>query len=215
MSAKRIEEAAKLWKYIIVASLTFIAAIALFSSERYVSATLEKERQMNYSVMGQGPAGHAEARASAWYRSTFLDTGIVHSSLKAVTPTLSSEPTGLSKALAGPLRYIEGRMRTMWLLVYQLQLRVSILIMWWPYLFLIFVPVFIDALVQRRISATNFSTPSPTMHMIAKGLMWIFLIGSVGAVFAPFPLPPILTPIMAIMGASALWISMTMFAKSA
>lgn len=215
MTAKRIEEAARLWKYIIGMCLMYIALIALFASERYVAGMLERERQLNYSVMGEGPAGHAEARASSWYRSVFIESGVVEASLRAVTPKTDGQLSGVAKALEVPLRYIESRLRTMWLLIFQFQMRVSILVMWWPYVFLIFIPVLIDGIVQRRISATNFSTPSPTMHIMAKGMLWIFLIGSIGTLFAPFPTPPIITPVMICLGAAAMWISMTMFAKSA
>jgi hypothetical protein len=216
MGAKHIEEAARTWKYIIVASLVYLSGTALFASEAYVSSMLERERHLMYSVMGQGPAGSAESRASTWYRKAVLDTGIAAASLRLVTPGEGGDTESAgAKALAGPLGYVEGRVRTMWLLLYQLLVRLSVTLSWWPYLMLIFLPVLIDALTQRRIASTNFSTPSPTMHMFAKGLLWLFLIGSVCILFAPIPLPPILTPAMAMMGAAAMWISMTQFAKSA
>lgn len=218
MSARRIQEAALTWKYVLIACLCYLVMIGLFASESYVSRMLERERQMIYSIMGQGPAGNAEARASRWYRTAFLDSGVVESSLRAITPVQpqpGSKTAGLARLMARPLHYVEARIRTMWVLLYHLQLRISVTIMWWPYVVLIFLPVLIDGLTQRRISATNFSTPSPTMHMMAKSLLWLFLIGSVAVLFAPLPMPPVLTPIMALFGASAMWISMTKFAKSA
>lgn len=216
MTGQRIEQAAKTWKYIIIVCIAYLSLIALFASETYVTGMFERERQMIYSVMGTGPAGHAEARATRWYREAFLDSGIVESSLRIVAAGAESAGNeGAPSVVAKPLRYIESRLRTMWLLLYQLQLRVSVTIMWWPYVVLIFLPTLIDALTQRRIASTNFSTPSPTMHMMAKSLLWLFLIGSIAVLFAPIPMPPILTPIMAFFGACAMWISMTMFAKSA
>ncbi|QRD62742.1 DUF4400 domain-containing protein (plasmid) [Xanthomonas citri pv. citri] len=216
MGAKHIEEAARMWKYVFIASLFYLALIALFASEAYVSRMLERERQMMYSVMGQGPAGNAEGRASGWYRATVLDTGLAAASLRFVAPDPGGDTeSSVARALAGPLHYVESRVRTMWLLLYQLLVRLSVTLMWWPYVVVIFVPVLIDAMTQRRIASTNFSTPSPTMHMFAKGLLWLFLIGSVCVLFAPLPLPPLLTPTLAMLGAAAMWISMTQFAKSA
>ncbi|KLB23337.1 hypothetical protein SM77512_22065 [Xanthomonas hortorum pv. gardneri] len=113
------------------------------------------------------------------------------------------------------MEYVESRVRTMWLLVYQLLVRLSVTVMWWPYGVLIFIPVIIDALTQRRIASTNFSTPSPTMHIMAKSMVWVFLIGAVAIIFAPLPLNPALTPLLIMLGASAFWLSITMFAKSA
>ncbi|WP_440986296.1 DUF4400 domain-containing protein (plasmid) [Xanthomonas sontii] len=216
MGAKQIEEAARTGKYIIIASLLYLAVIALFASEAYVARMLERERQMIYSLMGKNAAGNAEARASAWYRSAVLDTGVAATMLRFVSPDPGGDTkSGAARALGGPLRYLEGRVRTMWLLLYQLLVRLSVTLMWWPYVVVIFLPTLVDALTQRRIASTNFSTPSPTMHMFAKGLLWLFLISSVCVLFAPIPLPPILTPALALLGAAAMWISMTQFAKSA
>lgn len=214
--AHRIEEAAKTWKYIIIACLCYLAAIALFASEGYVTKMLERERQLNYGVLGHGPAGHAESRAHTWYSSGFVDSGLVTGTLRAVTPEVGSDTTSAAAQTVAPaLGYIESRVRTMWLLVYQFLVRISVTLMWWPYGILIFTPVLIDAMTQRRIASTNFSTPSPTMHIMAKSLVWIFFIGAVAIVFAPIPLNPVLTPLLIVLGSGAVWLSMTMFAKSA
>ena len=216
MDGKRIEEAAKTWKYIILGSLFYLALIALFASESYVGAMLNRERQLNYGVLGQGPAGHAEARASNWYESTFMSSGVVTSSLKFFAAGESQSSDGRLERTARPvLGYLESRVRTMWLLLYQLLVRISVAAMWWPYVIIIFTPVIVDAITQRRIASTNFSTPSPTMHVMAKSLVWMFLLGAVSLIFAPIPLNPVLTPALIILGASAMWLSMTMFAKSA
>ncbi|WP_394697457.1 DUF4400 domain-containing protein [Pseudoxanthomonas japonensis] len=214
--AHRIEEAAKTWKFIIIGCLCYLALIALFASERYVSGMLERERQLNYGVLGEGPAGHAESRAHTWYKASFVDSGLVVGSLRVVSPEPGSDTTSAAAQTVGPvLGYIESRVRTMWLLVYQFLVRVSVTAMWWPYGILIFTPVMIDAMTQRRIASTNFSTPSPTMHIMAKSMVWIFFIGAVAIIFAPIPLNPIMTPLLIMLGAGSVWVSLTMFAKSA
>ncbi|KLC44584.1 DUF4400 domain-containing protein [Xanthomonas perforans] len=214
--AHRIEEALTTWKFIIIGCLCYLAAIALFASEGYVSKMLERERQLNYGVLGPGPAGHAESRAYAWYKTGFVDNGMVLGTLRIVTPEQGSDTTSAAANAVSPaLEYVESRVRTMWLLVYQLLVRLSVTVMWWPYGVLIFIPVIIDALTQRRIASTNFSTPSPTMHIMAKSMVWVFLIGAVAIIFAPLPLNPALTPLLIMLGASAFWLSITMFAKSA
>ncbi|NEL74605.1 MAG: hypothetical protein G3W60_22060 [Xanthomonas perforans] len=50
---------------------------------------------------------------------------------------------------------------------------------------------------------------------MAKSMVWVFLIGAVAIIFAPLPLNPALTPLLIMLGASAFWLSITMFAKSA
>ena len=89
--AHRIEEAAKTWKFIIIGCLCYLALIALFASERYVSGMLERERQLNYGVLGEGPAGHAESRAHTWYKASFVDSGLVVGSLRVVSDPDSAE----------------------------------------------------------------------------------------------------------------------------
>lgn len=206
------------WKLCAVLLLCVVVYYAFGASTQSMSETIVQEQAANARVIGNKEAHKATHRAKGWFDAAFKNTGIMRGSYRLVNGATPAKSSGI-KTLEGKgnkvLHWISGRLKIVWMMVFQAFLRVSITLVWWPYALAVCVPFVVDALVVRKIKSANFGITSPHKFYIAwvvvTGLPWFYLL----MVFAPFRYPPMMTPILMLVFAGAGWVTMGEFAKRA
>jgi hypothetical protein len=196
------------WRIILMVVLLHVILYAVFIGEAWVRESLAKENQMNRSMLGPEIAEHANARGDQWFTQHLVETEIIANSFRLFIPTEEQKAKSARiETLGAPIfTWFEGRIRVMWTLVYQSYLRISTALVWFPYVLFIFIPWVIDGLVQRRIKQTNFDYASPLRYAMSIRLVALLLIAFFLMVFAPFPMPTLITPLFFIASSFAIGI---------
>jgi len=207
----------KLIIFLISAVLLVGILAGLLISEKHVVGTIEAERQANYSFMGRA-AADAESRAERWYRTLFVKTNVTQFTFDIAATERTDSGTGnksVDVAAGKGVEWWRARMRVMWSIAFQFLVRISNILIWAPLAVLVFVPFMVDALVSRRIKATNFAITSPHLQIFGvRAMTWIVL-GFLCLQLIPFKLHPVWTPMAIATFSFSLWIGISQFAKRA
>lgn len=202
----------------LISAVLLVGILAgLLISERHVASTIEAERQANYSFMGQA-AAQSEKRAEGWYHAMFVKTNVTQFTFDIAATKRTDSGTGNKSvdAVAGKgVQWWRERMRVMWSIAFQFLVRISNILVWLPLAVLVVVPFMVDALVSRKIKATNFAITSPHLQIFGvRSMLWIVL-GFLCLQLMPFKLHPVWTPIAIATFSFSLWIGISQFAKRA
>lgn len=206
----------RFWMFVLLSMLLTGILTAALIPERYVMQMIDAERESNYTFLGYETARHTEGRAERWFERLFIRTGMMDATYQ-VTTSDQQAPAGsvAEKHMERALNWTEGRVRVLWVAMFQLLVRISVALMWLPLALLIFTPFVIDALVSRQIKANNFAITSPHLHAIgARAIFWIAL-GYGVLQFLPLKLHPVWTPAFIGVTAMAAWLGISQFAKRA
>lgn len=207
----------KLVLFMICAVLLVGFAAGLLVNEQRVASTIEAERQSNYAFMGAA-AAEAEARATRWYRTLFLDTHITQFTfdLAATNRKDSGTDNKTVDAVAGKgVLWWQARMRVLWSIAFEFLVRLSNILVWLPLAVLVFVPFIVDAIVLRKIKATNFAITSPHLQIFGVRAMTVIVVGFFLLQLLPMMLHPVWTPLAIAAFSTSLWIGISQFAKRA
>ena len=191
---------------------------ALLIPEEYVLKMIDDERQANYAFLGYEAARNTEGRAERWFDALFVKTGVMDASYRATT---TPEKEGLrdldrlNEILDQGLQWAETRLRVLWAAAFQFMVRISVAVMWLPFIVLILIPFIVDSLVSRKIKAASFAITSPHLQALgSRSLFWL-AIGYLVLQLLPLKLHPIWTPVFIGVASSAIWLGISHFAKRA
>ena len=205
------------WKIALWIIAIMVVLYAGVMDRGWLMGQVAQERGANHKVLGEHASSFAEQRADRWFRALFVDTGAVQGSYRMLDARSNDSASGVAekanKTAAVALDWVAERVQVLWVMLYQMFNRASVALMWWPYAFLIGVPFVVDALVVRKIKASNFGLTSPHAYALgrrtAKLVPWVFLI----LLLAPFSLSGVYVPVMLAALAMATWVGMVQFAK--
>ena len=131
------------------------------------------------------------------------------------TARLDGLESRVDGAASAGLAWWTGRVRVTWMMSYQVLVRSAIVLSWLPLALLVLTPILIDAMVVRKIKATNFSITSPHMALIGMRALLLLVILLVVLQLLPLMLHPVVTPVILTVFSMSAWISITQFAKRA
>lgn len=201
----------------ILSAIVLVGLMAgLLIGEERVSTTVHAERQANYAFLGKS-AAISEARAERWYRALFVKTKLTQFTFDIVggTRVEAKDSPKIEGAAATATDWWRGRMRVMWSIAYQFLVRISNILIWLPLSLLVFLPFVVDAIVKRRIKATNFSLASPHMQLFGTKAMLLIAIGYFLLQMLPMMLHPIVAPLAIAAFSVCTWVGIANFAKRA
>jgi len=203
------------WKLFFIVVLAHVILYAVFVQEEWLQATLQSEQEAHYAFLGENNAHYAEVRATNTFNRWFVGTGVMDQSLRIFVPTPEerARTRGMEGLGAQLFPWVESRIRALWTLVYQVFLRFSNALMWWPFLVLAATPFLIDALVVRRVKATTFGLTSPHLQGISARLVPLLLIGYLLLMFAPVFIHPAWVPALIFVSSAAAWMGVSQFVK--
>lgn len=201
------------WRILFFASLLYIGLVLILIKQDWVVETMTKERRAQIEFMGPEKAMAIHIRAENAFTKYIVNSGVMASSFGLNN---SSDPTAAdpgSKALNPVINFIDSRLRAFWAMVYQLYLRISYMLAWWPILAMAMIPTIIDALARRRAAQYTFAITSPHLQGIALRAIPTILLTYAIFLFAPFYIPPVLAPYIIVLTAALTWFAMAHFAK--
>lgn len=204
------------WTVFSIVVLLHVVIYVGFVGDGWLQQGFASERSMNQRFFTPDVSISAEARATDWFTRAFVDTGVVGTLYNAWIPTPEDrQKVGMENFAGSLFTWWEGRLRTWWTVVHLALVRMSHLLLWWPYALFFILPWVVDGWVQRRIKKTNFGFASPLRHRLSLYLLQIIVVGYFIAIFLPFPMPPVAIPVLLLVTGIGLGKVFAEFAKQA
>ena len=213
-------EGRKGWSLVRIATIGCFALGVLYlviCDPVWVEKQIVAERKSQKAVLGRDVYDEAMGRANHWFLSAFVRTGAVAQTRLdgSVDAPELIDSVDIGSGIDVAQSWLRTRVQLAWHMLWQLLVRVSILVMWIPYAPLVIVPAVVDALVVRKIKAQNFGLTSPHKYRIAHYLLRAMPFLCIMVLFAPFRVPPDVIPVMMLLVGIACWFALTQFAKRA
>lgn len=183
----------------------------------WITDSLAKERAATYALLGQRTAHLVEVRATNMFTATFTNSGALSVTERVVgagMPAAVSDDA-IGSAADTVALWIQERVQTAWLIVFQVVVRLSLAIVWWPLALICLVPFVSDAVARRAVMASNFDHNSPHLFSIAMRYMLLALVALPIMLLVPYAMPPHLMPIVIFTIALAIWLVVVNFTKRA
>lgn len=202
---------ASFWFFLL---LTLLAMYLLLVKESALRTALAQERVDTYDLVGELSARTAEVRAHNLFTEWFVNSGATSASFNLLIPKKVGG-SELDQRADPVFVWIEGRVRSIWLVIYQLMMRISNAALWWPFIILTTIPFVVDAMVKRRIKANTFDHTSPHVQSLAVKALVFALFGYPVLLLVPVAIPAEALPMLIFVVAGALSFAISHFVKRA
>lgn len=182
-----------------------IFVILIFVPGNWTESVVRKETRMVQQTMGTSSSEWINDKASGWYNSTMVDSGVYRAMYRFIIPSEAERQSsrGLQQLGESIWPWAERRLYALMQVAYQICTRIALLSVWAPYVLVILIPAVIHGWLRWKIKRTNFDYASPVIHrygirgiLVAAQLMLILFV-------APIALYPLIIPfgmiIMAVM----------------
>lgn len=165
--------------------------------ESWVEGAINYNRATLETAVGEDEAATAMKRAEEWFRSAFVDSGVIDSSYYLFVPTKEERRRDwMLRDVAEPqFSFAESRLRALWGTIYLAFTRVSSALVWWPYLGFVIAPLFVDAWVRRRIRMSSFGFSSPVRHSWLRYSAFALVYAATVGVLVPFQISALSAPV--------------------
>lgn len=184
------------WFLVAVIIAIEIMVIALIFPGNLTYKAIQSEYAMVGRYLGTDTQQWVNTKASTWYRSSMLDSGFLEGMRRAVTP--SKEEIARSRGMEGFGKlwfdFLGNRIDAFSKVVFQFYSRGALVLLWLPYMLLLFVPAIYDGMMNWRVKRTNFSYASPVLHRYSVRGAMILLGGMAVAFLLPIAIHPIVIP---------------------
>lgn len=203
------------WKFIGLIVLLHVVLYALFIRPEWIAELTAREARDAQQLLGRESATYAQNRAQDYYTRWFVNTGVQSATYKVFIPSSAEIQSSKGITTLGETLwpFMEERITAGWRLAFQVMVRVSTALMWWPLLLLAALPFLVDAYVERQIKRESFAITSPTAQTVAVRSIALVLVLGFLATFAPFYVPPVAMPFMVVITAASLWLGISQFVK--
>jgi len=201
-----------LWA-VLVGAILLVMEFILFAAlmpASWSEQVRETERGWLHQGLGPSTAKAVIERAEHWYGALFVEPGLVETSYRITLPSDADvkRAGALSPLATLPLwSWVAGRLEVIWATLYQTLQRLAMLAAWWPFLLLLIAAAWGEGWVRRRIRQAGFAYASPLAHAYAlRGIVVVvMLLGLV--LFLPVPLPVLGVPVVGVLVAILLGVT--------
>lgn len=204
-----------LFRIIVFGGFLYLALVLILVDQQWVISTMTRERQAQVEFMGQDRALTVQINAENAFTKALVNTGIMNNSMSALEPKNSnaSQPNSGPSMLDKTVLFIKSRLQAFWTMVFQVFLRIYYMVIWWPIVIMVLIPTVVDAIARRRAAQYTFASTSPHLQGLAlRAIPTILLIYSI-LLFAPFYIPPAITPFIVLLTIGLTWFTLAHFAK--
>lgn len=151
-----------------MAWLLQVVLIGVILPSNWLEKQVESEREMTRQWMGGETASQIIEQTNSRFNSWFKDTGAIEASYGLVPTQKQKEQSGGLESLGeSAWPYVEERIQIAWLTVYQALQRVSLSVMWLPFLLPLFIPAGIHGYCVRKIKQVSYGYASPVKYSAA------------------------------------------------
>lgn len=176
-------------------------AVLLIAPGDWMRDVIRTEHEWLWHGMGTESAAWIERTARAWYTETVVDSGALDATYNHLLPTPEERrrSRGLENLGArGWFPLVESRLDALFATVYQVAVRLALLLCWLPFLAITAVPAVLDGMMAWRIRQQSFAYTSPVMHRLAMRAAAWSCAALVLILFAPFPVSPTVFPVLGV-----------------
>lgn len=205
------------YKALLVAGL-YITAYMLLVGENYLNRVVEREAAMNRQYFTAEVVERSEERASRWFTSIFVDTGVMAHSFDMFIPTQEEidRVDSLDPEFGQPIfGWFERRVRAWWTLVWSTFTRASSLLIWAPLIPLFILPWIVDGWTQRKRRQHTFEISSATRQHVSLLALTAIPLLLIAVVTAPVLLHPLFAPALLLVAGILVYAVLSNFMKRA
>lgn len=184
------------WPVVWVIALEIVVVLLLVPGE-FTQQAIDKESNYIERSLGSDSRKWITTTADEWYDRWMIQSGAYEAIHHHMIPTEKERERsrGLQQAGKGWFGWIEGRIEALGKVVYQMCMRLALVMLWAPYMLLLLIPAVYDGTMSRMISRTNFNYTSPVLHRYSvRGLMFVF--GTmITLMLLPIAVDPVIIPV--------------------
>lgn len=194
--------------------MLYLIGFLVLVNQTWIMDTINRERAEQTEFMGERMSMAIQIRAENAFTKVFVNSGLMNSSFNLFGQVQTVPTQGESNSIVeNSFSVIEGKLRATWSMLYQIYLRGSYLMAWWPIMLMCLLPTGIDAIARRKAAQYTFASTSPHLQGLALRAIPTILFLYVCFMIAPFYMPPMLAPIIVVTTAGLSWFSLAHFAK--
>lgn len=174
-----------------------IIVVLVFIPGNFMELILKNEASLIDTYLGVETKNHVHLQAQRWYRSLMLDSGVYESIHYFLIPTEEQRANsrGMENFGLTVFQWVEHRLEAIGNVVYLMLTRISLILLWLPFMLLMLIPSLYDGYMTWKIKCTSFAYVSPVLHQLSiRGTMFLFFLILI-TLFIPFVVPPFFTPI--------------------
>lgn len=189
--------------------------IVVFLPGNFASRLVLSETSMIQSHMGDRTLVWVTNQADSWYQDILIDSGAYDAVRDLFIPTETERArSGVMQDVGSPwFSWLDSRLETVGILLYQVMIRVAILKMWAPFVLILLVPAAYDGYMIWRVKRTGFDYASPLLKHYSLNSIFILSIGLLVAFCLPFPLEPYIIPFVMMLSSLLIGVAISNTAK--
>jgi len=203
------------WWQKVLAGFAWIVLILLLVSSDFMDQSLVRERNYVERDLGEESCQYVYDEAADWYKTLFVDSGIYTTLHRTLIPNEDEKQhsRGMETMGSAWFKWIEGRLDASMRVIYMFLTRCVQMLLWIPFIPLVFLPAFYDGLMVRKIKRTNFDYSSPALHSYAVRSSWTMAFFLFLGFFAPVAIAPVVFPIVIFICGSLMGLSVANIQK--
>jgi len=184
----------------LVILLIEVVIVGVFTPNDWLTRSIREERTMVTRWLGGKTTQALIQQTNTIYKTLFVDTGIVHASYGYI-PTREDRQNSPGLEHLGEryyFPYFKDRIDVMWSAIYQSIQRLTLFMLWTPYMLPLFIPAMYDGLSIRNIKKVTYGYASPVRYQTAF-LTIVFLLAAIPFYLAiPVAVTPMIVPLWTI-----------------
>lgn len=162
----------------------------------WMRQVIAKEHAWLWEDMSQPTAEWIEQKALAWYDRSVVRSGFLDATYNHLIPTEAqrAQSRGMENIGTTWFPLVESRLQAFFSTVYQIFLRLALLLAWLPFFTITAIPAVLDGMMAWKARQASFAYASPVMHRVSLHVvlwsMWSLLV----LLIAPVPISPAVLP---------------------
>lgn len=188
----------KPWYLVGLALALQLAVVLILVPGDFTGTAIEKEGRMIESSLGKETRDWVFGKSNDWFQMTVIQSGLKEGMYKTLIPTEEAKTKSKGLETFGN-RWFDlaaDRIESLMLLIQQFYMRMALLLIWAPYMLVLFIPAIYDGIQTWKIKRSNFDYASPVIHRYSARLIGYSFGAMLLMFFLPFPIPPTVTPVV-------------------
>lgn len=184
-----------LWLFIVWVLEVFL--IAAFVRESWFNERIQQETDLAVNWLGADTVRAVHDAGDRIFQSAFVETGLYDTSFELFIPSEAERrrARGMEDMGKEIFRTVDTRIQVLWMAIYQVIIRVLMLLLWAPYFLIVLVPAIVDGVMVREIKKVNIGFASPAVHRYSLYLIGMASYVMLLTLFSPFNVNPIVYPV--------------------
>lgn len=186
-----------LWAVTVCVFIEIILVVCLVPNS-FIERSILKEQGWARNMLGEYAETQVRQSTDQMYITFMGDTGLKEAVSDFFVPSAEQmeQSRGWENLAQLWFPFIQARGEALAMVVYHVIYRMILLGMWLPSMFVMIVPSVISGYMAWQVKRYNFAYSSPFLNRYSSMLMLFFGAALMISFIAPFPVPPMIIPIL-------------------